>query len=319
MSSDDPSYIRRSKNDWDGLGQLAEYMLNVFIYQHRAFSFFIYILRNRCRLLYFERTGAYVSTPFDWTQTTSHLHDFVWKIAHMTRAQLGWDPTATPASVAERAQLEALITDSTVPPEIQDFIRKSTEHSCPIYKLSVTVAKAAPEDRLPNDPEPEPTPAKTSKEDDVEEVHEFIVGRPHFAAEALFGRCTKGYVALKMVPGGQSRLCYLKDCWRAYVPGRTRPEHVVYERLHKHRVPNIATVICGGDIRSPHPFDATQPSRLQLTEVDRVLSIKQGHGRPVSRVHYRIVTDGIGLPLRCFRNFKELALILASAIAGVCS
>ncbi|KAI0730493.1 hypothetical protein C8Q76DRAFT_832590 [Earliella scabrosa] len=311
MSKDVAYYLRRSQEGAEGLGQLAEYMLNVFIYQHRIFSFFIYVLRNRCRLLHFERTGSYVSTPFDWTQNTSYLHDFVWKVAHMEKAQLGWDPTATLASDTERAQLEALITAKKVPPEIQEFVRKSTENLCPIYKLSITTVKNSLDGRFPDDPDP--VPIDTVDPESVEETHEFIVGRPHFAAEALIGRCTKGYVALQLVPGGPGRLCYLKDCWRAHVPGRTRPEHIVYERLHKHRVPNIPTLLCGGDVRSPH-FDETQPPRLQLTEVDQVLAIKEGQGRPVPRVHYRIATDGVGLPLRSFRSFRELALIIASAI-----
>ena len=317
MSKDVAYYLRRSQEGAEGLGQLAEYMLNVFIYQHRIFSFFIYVLRNRCRLLYFERTGSYVSTPFDWTQNTSYLHDFVWKVAHMEKAQLGWDPTATLASDTERAQLEALITAKEVPPEIQEFVRKSTENLCPIYKLTITPVKNSLDGRFPDDPEPEPI--DTVDTESVEETHEFIVGRPHFAAEALIGRCTKGYVALQLVPGGPGRLCYLKDCWRAYVPGRTRPEHIVYERLHKHCVPNIPTLLCGGDVRSPHPFDETQPPRLQLTEVDQVLAIKEGQGRPVPRVHYRIATEGVGLPLRSFRSFRELALIIASAVRGECT
>ncbi|KAI0730490.1 hypothetical protein C8Q76DRAFT_582185, partial [Earliella scabrosa] len=145
-------------------------------------------------------------------------------------------------------------------------------------------------------------------------VHSFIVGLPQFAADGLIGRCTRGYVAFQLLPGTpkEGRLCYLKDCWRACVPGRTRPEHAIYEVLREHKVLNVATLICGGDVCSSFGPGELIP---QCTRVDRLLYTKDGK-RPVPRVHYRIVTEEIGLPLRSFKNFKELSSVMMGAISG---
>ncbi|KAI0737070.1 hypothetical protein C8Q80DRAFT_1276693 [Daedaleopsis nitida] len=113
------------------------------------------------------------------------------------------------------------------------------------------------------------------------QTFEFLIGDPLFAAEALVGRCTKGYVAYRLdLPANtpdKDRLCFLKDCWRPYVSGRTRPEHLVYQRLQSHSVNHIASLICGGDVG---------------------------------------VTEEIGIPVTKFRDFRELARIFADALEG---
>ena len=101
--------------------------------------------------------------------------------------------------------------------------------------------------------------------------------------------------------------CFLKDSWRPDVPGRTRPEHLAYQRLHRMDVEkkdDIATLICGGDVGG---------TRAQCTRVQKDLP---DANRPVPRVHYRLVIEDIGLPLSEFRDFGELSSIFASVLEG---
>ena len=309
-----PYYIRRSRKGQKGLAHFAEYMTNILTCQHRAYCFSIYILRDRGRILYFDRNGVLITEPFVWTSNESPLHDFVWKIAQMERLQLGYDTTATLAPEAEIDLFKRMALDPEVPEEVQQYVRDATEGSWPLYKLSVVASKLTAEVRLATEDDPESKALVEAEIKSSQEVHLFIVGRPHFAAEGLIGRCTRGYVAFQLLPNTPSggRLCYLKDCWRACVPERTRPEHVIYEVLRQHNTSNVATLICGGDVCSPFgPVECTP----QCTRVDEVLHAKDGK-RLARRVHYRIVTEEIGLPLRSFKNFKELSSVMAGAILG---
>ena len=283
-------------------------MLNTFTYQHRTSCHAIYIAHQMCRLLYFDRNGAFVSTPFDWTATTSPLHTFLWKLAHQEASQMGYDPTAIPASEDEAGRFRQMATEPSVPLEVRQYVERAISHSCPLYKLRITPSPPTADEKFPDDPDPLTPPLQEPYGGAGD--HYFIVGRPHFSAESLIGRCTRGYVALQLgdkVDGSADALCFLKDCWRPYVPGRTRPEHLVYERLHRHKVPYVATLICGGDVGG---------LRAQRTEVQDYLFTEERTKQPVPRVHYRICTKEIGLPLTEFANFRELAFIFVDAIKG---
>ncbi|KAI0794694.1 hypothetical protein C8Q74DRAFT_1366107 [Fomes fomentarius] len=279
-------FIRNTSQGLKALAQLGEYMCNTFTHQHRTFSYAIYIVKNMCRLLYFDRSGAFVTTPFDWTVTTSSLHTFLWKLARMPKADMGYDTTASLASGTECDMFKAMAEDDSVPKEVQEYVKRATSESAPIYKVRVT-----------SDPG---TDISTAEDDPKEQV--FLVGRHHFAADTLVGRCTRGYIALRLQDGkaDSDSLCFLKDSWRPYVPQhvpqRARPEHVVYQLLAKHKVPHVPTLVCGGDvIGSPK------------TVVQDFLLVNGM--KPVPRIHYRLVTKEICVPVQEFRNFKELTYI----------
>ncbi|PIL24567.1 hypothetical protein GSI_12451 [Ganoderma sinense ZZ0214-1] len=308
----DKPYIREGPHPESGLGQLGDYMHNLSACQHRLFSYGFYVQWRWARLLYFDRTGALVSEPFDWTEASSPLHDFVWKFAHMTPEQRGYDPTAQEASYDEMVKVFAAAKSESLPKAIQPYIRKTflsndkqADHSgmgglewdadeAPVYKLTVTSSAPSPEDVFPDS---EPKPPTT----DGSPVQEFLVCRPHFVADSLVGRCTRGYMAWDVFEG---RFCFLKDSWRPLVPGRARPEHLVYERLHSRGVRNIATLVCGGDVGGP---------RQQLTTTHNHFPESK---RPTPRVHYRIVTKEIGISLMEFANFGELSNIFMFALTA---
>ncbi|KAI1791904.1 hypothetical protein LXA43DRAFT_1009763 [Ganoderma leucocontextum] len=313
---DGKPYIRRAAKGEFALGQLGDYMHNLSTHQHRLFSYGFYVQWRWARLLYFDRTGALISEPFDWTETSSPLHDFVWKLAHMTREQLGYDPTAQEASYDEIKQVIKKATDSSLPKDLQPYVkdaflskakakkRKGSAEDAlecdpdeaPIYRLTVTSSDPSPDEAFPDSKlNPPPVGGQRTSE------RTFLVGRPHFVADSLIGRCTRGYIAFDLVT---EQFCFLKDSWRPLVPGRTRPEHLVYERLHSCGVVRIATLVCGGDVGGP----LQQPTVTHDCFPERK--------RPVPRVHYRIVIKEIGLPLVEFADFGELNRVFLDAMAA---
>ncbi|PIL24558.1 hypothetical protein GSI_12442 [Ganoderma sinense ZZ0214-1] len=118
-------YITGDEQGEEGLGQLAEYMHNLLTHQHRCFAYGFYVQGKYARLLYFDRTGALLSEAFDWSEPTSLLHDFVWKVAHMTPEQLGYDPSAQVASESDLDLLRSKMACSeleTLPAEVQQYV-----------------------------------------------------------------------------------------------------------------------------------------------------------------------------------------------------
>ncbi|KAI0737300.1 hypothetical protein C8Q80DRAFT_1358826 [Daedaleopsis nitida] len=308
-----PQYMHDTLLGSAGISQLGEYMFKTFKYQHRIFSFAIYVCLNMCRLLRFDHSGAFVSEPFQWTSRDSALHTFLWKIASMQDsdrlAGLGYDPTASLVDETERATFAALASAPTLPQEVRTYVEEATVNNAPVYKVQVTTSSPTDDERLPDEPASPSSKDGPRTEPDTtgHQTFEFLIGDPLFAAEALVGRCTKGYVAYRLdLPANtpdKDRLCFLKDCWRPYVSGRTRPEHLVYQRLQSHSVNHIASLICGGDVGGAH---------AQRTTVHEFLF----DTRPVPRIHYRLVTEEIGIPVTKFRDFRELARIFADALEG---
>ncbi|KAM5541440.1 hypothetical protein V8D89_004994 [Ganoderma adspersum] len=333
-------YISKDPQGEGGLGQVSEYMHNLLTNQHRRFAYAFYVKWKYARILYFDRAGAVISEPFDWTHSASLLHDFIWKAAHMTLEELGYDPTVQVASEPEIDLLRSKMGDelNALPTEVQQYVldaflstatrqpEATTEDAedsttkpkkkakakpevpldeIPIYQLTVTSSNPSPDEAFPDSaipPAPSTTPSTSDSRATENENRTFLVGRPYFSASSLTGRCTRGYIAFDLET---ETFCFLKDSWRPLVPGRSRPEHLVYERLRNHgvhNVSNIATLVCGGDVGG---------HRAQVTRVQD--SIPQ-ENKPVPRVHYRIVVKEIGLPLTEFQNFTELAGIFGDAL-----
>ncbi|TBU62658.1 hypothetical protein BD310DRAFT_697043 [Dichomitus squalens] len=279
------TFLRSSKEGKAALGQLAEYMTHVFKYQHRTFAYAIYFFRNKARLIYFDRTGAAVSDWCDF-ETDLYLQEFVYRLAKAGDAERGYDPTATLMPPDSPEVQEFLAWDNAKLPLFRQWVQQATERSCPIYKLEVT----------------------SEMRDASGEVHTarryFLVGRPHACGEALVGRCTRGYIAFNLA---EKTLCFLKDSWRAVVPGRTRPEHEVYQRLHARlnasgcSTDGLPTLLCGGDVGG---------HEAQKTRVHSEITQAQ----PVPRAHHRLVLCEVGLPLEKFGDFHSLVQLVRQAV-----
>ena len=333
-----PPYIVAPPAGLQAFYQLTANMAKLFTHQHRLFAYRFYVQWKWAWLLRFDRSGVLISEPFDWTETTSLLHDFVWKVAHMTLEELGYDPTVQVASNSENDLLRSKLGDElkSLPTKVQQYVLNAFLSTAPrrhegttlnagdstnlktvakvksavpldeilIYKLTVTSSNPPSDEALPDLPPAPPAPSSTtpsvsSASASVE--REFLVGRPYFAMSSLFGRCTRGYIAFDLET---KTFCFLKDSWRPLAPGRSHPEHLMYERLHNYKVPHIASLICGGDVGG---------SRAQVTTVQDYIPAEK---KIIARVHYRIVIEEIGVPITEFQNFAELAVVFGHTLIG---
>ncbi|TFK92770.1 hypothetical protein K466DRAFT_195010 [Polyporus arcularius HHB13444] len=279
---DDPTkFLRTDSNDGrEALGQLGEYIGQVFGHQHRVHLYAVYVYKDRARLLYFERQGALVSEPFKYgTRKDLTLHTFFWRLANMSREQLGFDPTVTPADADVVAKMREY-----APHAPTDYIEQQ------IYRaLSV-------DPKQPN--------VSTSSQWPPYELkmcgRRYLIARPTFASPALYGRCTRGYLAYDI--DGEDGVRFIKDSWRLDLK-RVQPEHEVYERLEREGVTH-GVVTCLGHEDVPNPDGSRQ-----LTRIHQLIS----PSRP-ARVHYRLLIRQVCRPLTDFADFEELTNIICEAL-----
>ncbi|EJF58077.1 hypothetical protein DICSQDRAFT_149368 [Dichomitus squalens LYAD-421 SS1] len=282
---------RFTRDDTDGgrkaLGQFAEYVANILAHQHRTHVYALYVYRDQARICFFDRSGGIVSTPFHYgTTDDTTFQRFFYRLAGMSREQLGFDPTAVLADESVVDDLRAWA--AAVPTE---YLRKL---AC---------------EALCWDPA---TNSSSSAEWPTHEVtfkgKTLYVGKPAFSNLSLFGRCTRGYVAIEKETGEDGSVTYsiryLKDSWRNDHPN-VHPEHEVYERLRSRGVVEyIPTCLGGEDVLGV-------AGAWQQTRTGELLPSK-----PLQRGHYRILLKEVCRPLSDFKDYRDLAMILGHALSA---
>ncbi len=100
---EDTSQLRASEDN-DGRSsqaQLIKYVAEVQARQHRTSVFSLFIVKNKARLIRWDRIGAIVSKPFFYIRDTpsvekdgcTNLLNYVYKIASASAQDQGYDPT----------------------------------------------------------------------------------------------------------------------------------------------------------------------------------------------------------------------------------
>nr|VWO97853.1 HsvB [Ganoderma boninense] len=290
----------------------------LFAAQQRVFLFSLVIIGRRFRLLRWDRAGIITTPSIDYYEQPDLLCDYVWRLSHLDDAALGFDPSATrvlPGDVnfltmdfaalenpndadhAERVLRDNESTDPTTFEYARTLFRTSLASDWPRYKVQVSCGTT---DR------------------------NFLIGRPTFRASGVFGRGTRGYVAL--------------DC-----------KTDVLQKLNGAGVENIPTLLCHGDVYDqrtvtgewwergqslsslpspPCALSSTPSSRMRSTSPSskKRKRVNDNAEDPTlcsqadvplrQHRHYRIVVAEVALPLDHFRNGKQLASIILDAMQG---
>ena len=284
----------------DALEEVEKCLATIFARQHRTHLLSLYVYCDQARIMTSYRDGCVVSQPFPYT--TSHknnaLHRFFWRLAHMSRKDLGYDSTVTPATSDDFANMLQFATSS---PELTPYVRDQL-----YYALCVDPVTTP-------DPTPYPNSTPTSDQWPLKRVTRadgsyVLVGRPRWASPALFGRCTRGYVVYDPF---KQEAYFMKDSWRFGYP-ESRKEHEVYERLAKAGVGGVLTCYGGEDVGEDTTHDWQQGSCAD-DAADESDSSEGSHHRSV---HYRIFFKEIGRPLTDFADWRELLILLTHALCG---
>lgn len=295
------------------LGQIAEYVAKVFRRQHRLHFFTLYIYAGQARIIRWDRAGAIISTPFDFTKDPILLYRVIWRYACMTHVQRGYDPSAV---LATKEEIEEMRTFQCKPHETvlaQARDNALDKPGWPVYKITMSPKSLVDVRKLTSITDDISRDEDSVFEDLTQRAEAangvcFIVGRCYFASSSPTGRGTKGYIAYDICG---RRLVFLKDCWRSYIDDETTPsEGHMLEFLRTHGVSNTPTPLAYEDV-------GTLEGAYQETYTQRMLARHEDTGcKPTIQRHYRLVIKEIGRPLEDHRTPNQLAWGVYHAFQG---
>ncbi|KAI0701127.1 hypothetical protein C8T65DRAFT_656794 [Cerioporus squamosus] len=271
-------HLERTDHGTEALKRITKHVGQLFTRHHRIHIYALYVLRRQARILYFDRAYTLVSEPFKYgTRQHTALHTFFWRIARMSREQLGFDPTAVLANPVDVRSMLAYAPDAP-----SDYVEEQIYHA-----LSV---------------DPEYPSLATSGRWPAYELtmcgRRYVVGRPMFSKPSLQGRCTQGFLAYD-IEGRTVR--FIKDCWRPDID-HARPEHEIYERLNGAGVAYVLTCLGYEDVRG-------SDGSWQVTRTQTVVNRSRA-----AVGHYRLLIKEVCRPLTDFSHFREFTLIMWYAL-----
>ncbi|GJE93732.1 hypothetical protein PsYK624_098930 [Phanerochaete sordida] len=266
--------------------QHAKYASQIMLRQHRTHVITFCLAGEEVRAFRWDRAGCVMTESVNLFENPWDFFDLLYALAKQAKENemiWGFDDTVSRASTEDINKLKAY--RATNP--FQEASRKVIVESqlfYPIYKVacrSVSVGE---------------TPAS---EGDVE----LLIGRAVAGHGMPVGRCTRGYIAYRMSgDDSTSRMCFLKDQWRAKL---RRPELDAYRVLHEHNTPRIPTPIAGGDVGCRRTPQQTK------TQIYLVPKAKQ---QAYTRVHTRLVTKEVCQQLETYKTSPQLIGVLLGAL-----
>lgn len=115
-----PDAIRiRTKDADKARVQFAQYVAEIFLRQHRTHVFSLYIYRKYARIFRWDRSGILVTEPIDFVQNPRQLLNFVYRFAHLSPAQKGYDTSAKLATEDELKILKGFMDSRSPDPKIR--------------------------------------------------------------------------------------------------------------------------------------------------------------------------------------------------------
>ena len=286
-----PLFTNTDRESREILRRIEEYVVQVEYRQHLRFFFLVFVYRTTARFLIFDRDGGIKSLPFDYVENPSLFLTFFYRLAMANDVGRGRDPTVTTPSEDDVANLEESLKalgTSQFSPAVRDQIKDCLD---PAFRLQHPIWQLKQVSLLDDCLE------SSGPDPRGRENYCFLIAKPQTPAPSLFERATKGYIAFNTAT---REFVFLKDSWRSE---KQTPEYDTHRRLQNAGVPHIATLLCGGDVRTKW-MDEKQITRTSVFF----------HRR--SRIHTRLVCKEIGEPLRKFRNSMHLISAVLRSMIG---
>ncbi|KAI5116111.1 hypothetical protein M0805_001981 [Coniferiporia weirii] len=181
------------------LGQMISYVIAQLGSGFRTHVFSVLILGDTARFIRWDRAGAVVTEPIEYTKESTDFAEFFRRFDRLTPEQRGHDTTVSIPTAEELA--------------------KAREAFTPIRRV-------------------------LESDESFQSRCDEILGQTFYNVQSLVGRASRGSPVFDLKTG---RICYLKDTWRIDSSLLSR-EGDIYERLHKHSVPHVATLVDEGDV-----------------------------------------------------------------------
>ncbi|TFK87568.1 hypothetical protein K466DRAFT_522193 [Polyporus arcularius HHB13444] len=256
--------------------------------QQHTHLFLVVVCGASARIVRADREAFFVTHPFTYktSPTQSILREFFRRFTEMDRAERGIDTTAKllrckrgTGYTSERISFMRQMANSKLD-GASDHARMCFEESLdddwPWYSVTV-------------------------------QGLEFLIAKPAAYSDKP-SRASRGYIALCYSMGPlHGTFVWLKDTWRRILDDEYEQEGAVLSDLNRHRVEYVPTLVCHADVSS-HRLDV-KGTLARLCKQGP----KPARSR-IERVHYRVVTQEVGLPVDEFRNSRDLAVVFRDCL-----
>ncbi|EJF60931.1 hypothetical protein DICSQDRAFT_170786 [Dichomitus squalens LYAD-421 SS1] len=312
------------------LNQLTATAELLFTAQHRVFLFFLLVIGRNIRLLRWDRAGIIATTSVDYLEDPQTLHDYLWRISLLHDAALGFDSSATrllPGDVDSRLMDFVSLMDPNDADHTERALDGNDMNRLSVFQYVRTMFRTS----LGSD-----WPRYKIHIRSNGKVRNFLVGQPVLRASEVFGCGTRGYVALDCET---HHFVWLKDMWWAahIITGR---EGDILQKLNRAGVENVPTLVCHGNVYdqinitghwwergqsqsfpsfppssptlSGSPFSGSKKRKREQDDAQQSHLPTDGPLR--QHQHYRIAVAEVALPLKKFRNGRQLASIVLDTI-----
>ncbi|KAI0310404.1 hypothetical protein OF83DRAFT_1178582 [Amylostereum chailletii] len=249
-------------------GQLVGYAIAQFSAQYRVFAFSFLVVGGKVRVIRWDRSGAIVTEAVDWRSDPDTFAEFLWRFNCCDAAERGHDLTVCPTLLPEELSRA-----------------RTVFRSLKTHKIA----------------EDEPLQRIVIHDEGTNKDYILIVASPRWYSRSLVGSGTLGYTAVDLC---NSRLVWLKDCWRIDSPEHMR-EDIVYQRLAEQDVPYTARKVYSGDIEGQITRTQDFVMKPWACKTSKAL---------VKRIHTRLVTNKIGHPLSEFTSDRQLVVVVRDCI-----
>ncbi|KAI0641598.1 hypothetical protein C8Q79DRAFT_1122080 [Trametes meyenii] len=267
--------------------QITAYTRTTFLYQHRNALYSLFVNGQEFRVLRWDRSGVVVTKKLNYVEDPTPLVRFLVYFARLSDSEQGIDMTATlltPGSKALKLMAEFAKDDpSDMPYEEDDLVpawdttespaasaEASSEPQAPSSSARPqrAISKKNPESYLDHvepsdgsDPRVFSYVRKKFRESLVAdwphyklevgpEQRPFLVGMPVYFSSSMFGRGTRGYVALDVK---SRRFVFLKDSWRPFYEG-VEPEGHYLQMMSSEDEVSIPRLLVHGDVAGDFTF-----------------------------------------------------------------
>ncbi|KAI0368161.1 hypothetical protein BV20DRAFT_969455 [Pilatotrama ljubarskyi] len=359
--------------------QLIAYAQNIFHYQHRTALLSLFIIGEEFRVMWWDRSGVIVSKKTNYYKDPKPLLEFIWHFSQLSDEQQGLDPTATLIKTDDE-DFKLMNYLAQPHPLDMNYLEPGTEH----IVTDSPLARSAGTDPSPPSGSDEARPPETETEghgdsplhqvdwekqpvfkyvrqqfreslapgwpryrlEVGEEKRVFLVAKPIFKSSTMFGRATRGYIAVDVHTG---RFVFLKDSWRPFYAG-VDPEGSYLERFSGDKYMIVPTVVCHGDVGNQVAFTAGYEERgreerkrdLRATLRKKLVpsdstssgSVSKKRAQPDDEaeatsqgteaisedehfrhhIHYRIAVEEVCLPFTEFRTTAQLIRLMYNCV-----
>ncbi|RPD53581.1 hypothetical protein L226DRAFT_488335 [Lentinus tigrinus ALCF2SS1-7] len=294
----------------------------MFAVQQRFAVFTLLVVQRRFHLIRWDHAGFIITHPIDYFVDWRYTADVLSRISQCADIQLGLDPTAHrlyPSDPEYRCMTEAAESLETDLELMEGLFDLDNPPQQPYVFSYVRTAFARSLDPL--------WPRYRVEVPDGDENQTFLIGKPQYRENSLFGRATRGYVALDCETG---LFVWLKDTWRVHGVFAAREGDVLME-LNTALVSNVPTLLCHDDLLG-HATYTLQRWTEQQGEADSETGTrglagrkrKQGSDRSDRKrtcalrryQHYRLVVKEVALPLSEFQTGQQLITIVKDCVVA---